>query len=148
MAEAILRDKMKKRFPNAFKEGLEPIFITSAGLSAFPGGPASPEAVSVLKARGLSLHKHQSRSVTERSLMHADLILTMTNSHRSAIVDRFPEIAEKVQLMSGTSSDVSDPFGGSESVYATCADQIDGYLDRWVERFEESWFPEWTADAT
>ncbi len=94
-------------------------------------------------SRGLKLQSHQSKPVTERSLRQADLVLTMTGSHRAAIVDRFPEIADKVHLLSGGGGDVSDPFGGSESVYSACADQIEGYLDRWVEQLDEEWFPQW-----
>ncbi|MEZ6138454.1 MAG: hypothetical protein R3C53_26525, partial [Pirellulaceae bacterium] len=111
--------------------------------SAFPGGPASPEAISVIKSHGLSLLDHQSRAVTERGLRHADMVLTMTASHRAAIVDRFPEMAGKVHLFSGSTNDVSDPFGGSEAVYAACAKQIQGYVEQWIDQFEESWFPNW-----
>ncbi len=143
MAEAILRSKLKERFPKLMSSELQPAFVVSAGLSAFPGGPASPEAISVMKKRGLSLLDHQSRAVTERGLRHADLVLTMTASHRSAIVDKMPEIAGKVHLLSGSPQDVSDPFGGSESVYAACADQLEGYLERWVDQMEDSWFPSW-----
>ncbi len=146
MAEALLNSKLRKRFPKLPSEGSQPVFVTSAGLSAFPGGPASPEAISVMKTRGLSLLDHQSRSVTERGLRHADLILAMTSSHRMAILERFPEIANKVYLVSGSQQDVSDPFGGAEANYAACADQIDGYLDRWVAQIEESWFPIWSSD--
>jgi protein-tyrosine-phosphatase/tRNA A37 threonylcarbamoyladenosine synthetase subunit TsaC/SUA5/YrdC len=143
MAETLLRDKLKKRFPNQYAGNVEPAHVASAGLSAFPGGPASSEAVNVMKSRGLNLNAHQSRPVTERALRHADLVLTMTSSHRAAIIDRIPEMADKIHLLSGTNSDVSDPFGGSESVYSACAEQMDGYLDHWVSQFEESWFPHW-----
>lgn len=143
MAEALLKIKLHQRFPEMQSAPFPPVFVTSAGLSAFPGGPASPETISVMKKRGQSLLDHQSRAVTERALRHADLILAMTASHRAAIVDRFPEIASKVHLVSAAVQDVLDPFGGSESAYADCADQIDQYLDRWVEKIEESWFANW-----
>jgi protein-tyrosine-phosphatase/tRNA A37 threonylcarbamoyladenosine synthetase subunit TsaC/SUA5/YrdC len=144
MAEALLRSMLMKRFAHLFGEGLPaPAVAVSAGLSAFPGGAASPEAISVMKQRGLSLVHHQSRALSERLLMQADLVLTMTNSHRQAIVQKWPELASKTHLMSNSKSDVSDPFGGPETVYAACADQIENYLQSWVDQIEESWFPVW-----
>ncbi len=148
MAETILRHLLSQRFPENFNGEFSPATIASAGLSAFPGGPASTEAVEVMRRRGLNLQNHQSHSITERSLRHADLILTMTNSHRSAILERMPELAAKVHLLSGSNSDVSDPFGGDESLYDACADQIEGYLKAWLEVFEESWFPRWQIELT
>lgn len=144
MAEALLRSMLMKRFTHLFAEGLPaPAVAVSAGLSAFPGGAASAEAISVMKQRGLSLVHHQSRAVSDRLLAQADLVLTMTNSHRQAIVQKWPELASKTHLLSSGYGDLSDPFGGTEAIYAACADQIEDYLQRWVDQIEESWFPSW-----
>lgn len=148
MAEVILRDRLAKAYPQQFRRSPPPASIISAGLSAFPGGPASPEAINVLKARHLDLQTHQSRSLSERLLRHADLVLTMTQSHRSAILDRMPDLAPKVHLLSGGTYDVSDPFGGPEEGYAACADQIEAYLEHWVEKIQDTWFPSWRTELT
>ncbi len=142
MAEALMRNRFEERFPSSNSSG-SPVYVASAGLSAFPGGPAAPEAQSVMAARGLDLTKHQSYSVTEHTLRNADLILTMTRSHRQALLDIMPEIKPKVHLVSGSNSDVSDPYGCTEEVYRECADQIDGYVRQWVERLDGSIFPNW-----
>ncbi len=144
MAEAILRRLLSERFAKQFAEGQPPPAVAiSAGLSAFPGGPASAEAISVMKQRGLSLVHHQSRALSDRLIMQADLVLTMTKSHRNAIVQRWPELSSKTHLLSNNQGDVSDPFGGSEAVYAACAVQIEQYLRGWVDQIEEEWFPVW-----
>lgn len=148
MAETLLRHLLSQRFPQLFRGNFPPVAIASAGLSAFPGGPASAEAVEVMKKRGLNLQNHQSHSITERSLRHADLVLTMTKSHRSAILEKMPELASKVKLLSGSTSDVSDPFGGGEALYEACADQIEGYLQSWLKVIEETWFPRWQIELT
>lgn len=148
MAEAILRDLLTQRFAKLFSGPYPPATIASAGLSAFPGGPAAPEAMAVMKQRGLSLQNHQSHSITERTLQHADLILAMTNSHRSAILERMPTLRSRVHLLSGGTSDVSDPFGGVESVYKACADEMEQYLRGWLAMFEESWFPNWQMEVS
>jgi protein-tyrosine-phosphatase/tRNA A37 threonylcarbamoyladenosine synthetase subunit TsaC/SUA5/YrdC len=146
MAEALMREKLSKRFQKS-KFPIDPVFVASAGISAFPGGPASPEAQKVIAARGLDLSGHQSCAVTEHSLNHADLILTMTHSHRESILDRMPQIRGKVHPLSRGRTDVSDPFGGSEATYQACASQIDSLLDQWIQELDDSWFPQWVLDT-
>jgi protein-tyrosine-phosphatase/tRNA A37 threonylcarbamoyladenosine synthetase subunit TsaC/SUA5/YrdC len=142
MAEVMLKEKLRTKFGRN-QPVANPVHVASAGISAYPGGTASPEAHQVMAVRGLDLSEHQSQAVTEHALMHADLILTMTHGHREAILDRIPEIRGKVHVLSGGSADVSDPFGGSEAAYQACADQIDALLDLWVERIPEDCIPEW-----
>lgn len=142
MAEALMRSKFISRFGSE-QAAADKVYVASAGLNAFPGGPASIEAQAVIASRGLSLVEHQSRSVTMHALQHADLILTMTRSHRNAIIDQLPGIEFKVKLLSGSNADVSDPYGGPQTVYSACADQIDAHLDRWVGSLEDHLFPQW-----
>ena len=148
MAEALLTNQLQQAFPKQFQTSRSLVHIASAGLSAFPGGPATPEAQTAMRKRHLSLRNHQSQAVTEQSLRQADLILTMTRSHQRAILGQLPDLADKVQLLSGNSEDVSDPFGGSESVYAACAEQIEGYLQKWVNGINETWFPDWQPNVS
>lgn len=145
MAEALMREKLNKRF-NKSQFPIDPFYVASAGISAFPGGPASPEAQKVMAARGLDLSEHQSCAVTEHALNHADLILTMTQTHRASILDRMPQIRSKVHLLSGGRADVSDPFGGSEANYQACAEQIESLLDQWLLQLDDNWFPQWVLD--
>lgn len=148
MAEVMLIRLLKDAFPMQMKSKRSLVHIASAGLSAFPGGSASPQAQNVMAQRGLNLQAHQSRSLTERALRTADLVLTMTGAHRSAIIDLMPQMDEKVHCLSGGNEDVSDPFGGPDSVYAACADQIEHFLKLWVDRMDESWFPMWQPEVS
>jgi protein-tyrosine-phosphatase/tRNA A37 threonylcarbamoyladenosine synthetase subunit TsaC/SUA5/YrdC len=143
MAEAIMRDLFVKRFLGV-DQAAEKVFVASAGLNAFPGGPASIEAQETIAARGLTLSDHQSRLVTMHDLSMADLILTMTRSHRNGILDQYPELENKVHLVSGGAGDVSDPFGGPQAVYSSCANQIESYLQQWILRLDDSLFPIWS----
>jgi protein-tyrosine phosphatase len=144
MAEVLMRHKFSKRFGEMASQR---VFVASAGLSAFPGGPASDGAQAVMATCNFDLSEHQSRSVTAHGLQNADLVLTMTRSHRAAILDLMPEVEGKVHLLGG-SGDVSDPFGGSQAAYAACAQQIDGFLDKWVAQLDDSLFPTWANSLT
>ncbi|GAB5406281.1 MAG: Sua5/YciO/YrdC/YwlC family protein [Aureliella sp.] len=145
MAGAILKDMLRKKLELS-SEDENPFFVGTAGISAFPGSPASPNAKVAMKQRGLSLADHSSSPVTQHTIEQADWVLAMTQSHRAAIVDAMPEIASKVHLVSGGKGDVSDPFGGSQAVYDACADQIEGFLGTWVDRVDTSWLPQWQFD--
>lgn len=144
MAETLLRALLSARFSELFDPSQPPpIVAVSAGLSAYPGGAASPEAVTVMHARGLSLKDHQSRPITPRLLRQADLILTMTATHRQTIIQRCPEAASKTFLISNSGRDVADPYGGPAPAYAACADELESFLKHWVSWIDESWLPRW-----
>lgn len=147
MAETLLRHELSQRFKNLFAPGQPPpVVAVSAGLSAYPGGAASPEAVTVMQSRGLSLKDHQSRPLTQRLLKQADLVLTMTASHRQAILGRWPEASQKTYLLSRNGRDVADPYGGPVPIYAACADEIESFVKHWVQWIDESWLPRWQTD--
>lgn len=144
MAETLLRHELSQRFKDLFAPGQPPpVVAVSAGLSAYPGGAASPEAVTVMQSRGLNLKDHQSRPLTQRLLKQADLVLTMTSSHRQAILGRWPEASQKTHLLSKNGRDVADPYGGSVPIYASCAEEIESFIKHWVQWIDESWLPRW-----
>ena len=91
------------------------------------GGPAS-EAVKVMAGCGADLSGHASQPLTERLANYADVIFTMTRSHRQAILAQWPGLVDRVKLLSPAGNDVSDPIGGPLEVYQQCAEQIDGLL--------------------
>ncbi len=148
MAQVILDSLLRKKFSLPPQNGplSGAVFVASAGVSAFPGSPASQGARTAAKIRGLSLAAHQSSPVTRHSVEHADFVFAMTGTHRSAILQAMPEAASKVRLISGGTGDVSDPFGGDQAIYDSCADQIEGYLQTWVNSVDPSWLPQWQFD--
>ncbi len=78
MAEGILRDRLAGRGVSAH--------VHSAGLLD-TGLPASAHGVEVLKARGIDLSAHRSRTVTAELVRGADLVLGMARMHvREAVV--------------------------------------------------------------
>ncbi len=88
MAEALFRE-----IAGAGESGFQ---VISAGTSAGRGVPAAEEAVQVLKEKGIDLSEHQSRPITEELLKEADLILTMTRSHKESLLQLEPGVGDKV----------------------------------------------------
>jgi protein-tyrosine phosphatase len=128
MAQVLAGDLLAKRYGVA-ADDLEAVDVrvVSAGIAAGSGMPASPEAVAVLRRRGLDLSKHRSRALSLELLNEADLVLTMTNAHRQAILESAAHLAGKV-LTLDPQGDVADPIGGPESAYERAAAQIESAL--------------------
>ena len=111
----------------------------SAGLAAWPGEPAAPEAISaVARLGGRDLASHRSRRLDQLDLSQFDWILTMTFRQREQILVRWPELSDRVRTvgeMAGeTSLEIDDPFGGPQPVYDRTATQ----LQRLISQFPGS----------
>ncbi len=115
------------------RSGQKGVLVASAGVAAMPGAAASPEAVQVLQARGISLAGHEAQVLTAQLVQQADLLLTMTEGHRQAIVQQWPEAAPRTHLLC-KDQEVADPIGGPLETYQRCADQIQECLRPWVQQ--------------
>ena len=136
MAEAICKKLVAERLKCEVSQ-LEDrgAIVISAGIAAVMGGRPAAEAVEVMGEEGLSLTDHHSQPVTSQLVRHADVILAMTRSHRSAILAEWPEAADRTHLLCHDLSDVTDPIGGSADQYRRCSAQIKAELQVWVDKF-------------
>ena len=126
MAEAILRQQLAASL-GVEQDEVEAagVMVASAGIAASPGCAASPEAVELMQERGASVADHASQQLTEHLVRQADLIVPLTEGHRMAIVEHWPEAAPRVKLLMPGGAGVADPIGGPLEVYRLCADQIE-----------------------
>lgn len=137
MAEVIMRQLIAKKLGCTDAE-LEQrnVIVASAGIAAAPGCKPSPEAVAIVKEKGLDLTNHESQPLTEKLVRHADLILTMTAGHRHAILRRWPDASERIQTVRPDGADINDPIGGSAAVYRECAGEVENALKQRVEEID------------
>ena len=117
MAEAILKNK-----------NLEGIEVRSAGIYATEGSPMSRNANTVLNQENI-MHNHKSSILNEQDVAWADLILTMTATHKEMVLRLSKEAQGKTftlmeYAMSQYGVDVQDPFGGDLSVYQQTFEQL------------------------
>ncbi|HAL91859.1 MAG TPA: low molecular weight protein arginine phosphatase [Verrucomicrobia bacterium] len=100
----------------------------SAGVAAWGGSPASPEAVEAMREVGIDISGHRSRALTKPLVDEASVILAMTEEHRREIERRFPEAQGKTYLLNsfglGKARDVADPIGYPEDVYRHTRDEM------------------------
>jgi len=129
MAEGLFRHLLAKKLGCSEDELADRGYIVaSAGVAAMLGSGPAPQAAEVLRRRQIDLTLHESRPLTDRLIQQADRIFTMTRGHREAILNEYPEAAERVQVLSRDGRDVSDPFGSDVDVYEHCADEIESHL--------------------
>jgi protein-tyrosine phosphatase len=108
----------------------------SAGLSAYMGGRPTPEAVEVMRSMNVDLSQHESQPLTVQLIRHADVIWTMTRSHRQAILSQWPEAANRCELLCLDMRDIPDPIGGPLELYQRCAEQIRTELEARLKQLQ------------
>ncbi|MBN1589994.1 MAG: threonylcarbamoyl-AMP synthase [Pirellulales bacterium] len=130
MAEQLARNLLAKRL-DCSPEELEDrgVIVRSAGVAAGMGGKASSEAIQVMAEAKLDLTGHETHPLTDPLVRHADVIYTMTRSHRETIVAQWPDAGDRTHVLCRDGSDIVDPIGGSKEHYARCARQIRDELE-------------------
>jgi protein-tyrosine phosphatase len=129
MAETLFRELVAERFGcRADEIERHGVVVASAGIAAWGGGKASTGALEAMREQGADLSAHESQPLTENLARQADVIWTMTASHRANILAQFPEAGGRVAMLSPDRHDVIDPIGGTLATYRKCADQIREHL--------------------
>lgn len=136
MAEALFRNLLDLRID--LKEDFS---VTSAGVYAYAGDPASSEAIRTMKEHfGINLASHRAKVLDDKDIREAWLILTMTQHHKEMILDIYPEASDKLYTLKeyaeyeGDCPDVCDPFGQDIKIYEQCAYEIEGLLQDILEK--------------
>ncbi|WP_277586786.1 low molecular weight protein arginine phosphatase [Psychrobacillus antarcticus] len=118
-------------------DGLE---VRSAGIYAMEGGLISRNSQLVLE-QGMIPFTHTSASVDEKLIDWADLILTMTASHKHTIILGFPHAISKVYMYKEFATpndvmDVSDPYGGDLLTYENTFRELQVLTDELVKKLQ------------
>lgn len=125
MAEALMRRHLAQQLGVEDDEvESRGVMLTSAGIAAAPGSPASRETAEVLRQQGITCDDHAAQQLSDHLVRHADLLLAMTPSHVDAILGHWPEAAGRVKLVAASGGAITDPIGGPLEVYRRCAEQI------------------------
>lgn len=135
MAEALMRHHLQEK-------GIQDIEIQSAGVAAQEGAPASEGALQVLANRNIDGTCHLSKPLNDSLVRWADLILTMTVSHKRVVTHHYPFAMDKTFTLKeyvdhNPSADIHDPFGGNEEEYEACARDIEDVVSRLVHKLQD-----------
>lgn len=118
------------------------IEVRSAGVAAITGASMSQHAESVLRDKGIA-DAFTSTQLHSELVEWADLILTLTKSHKQHIQHAFPKSSDKAYTLKEyvgneqgltASYDISDPYGGSRDDYDRTAEEIATALDKLADK--------------
>ncbi|MBQ7876502.1 MAG: low molecular weight protein arginine phosphatase [Clostridia bacterium] len=126
------RSPMAEGIFNSLSEG-----AFSRGLYA-EGGGANPKAIATMEQMNIDISNHVSTQLTRDDINDSLLVLTMTKAHKMAILSVMPDAKDKVFTIGeyADGGDVIDPYGGGETVYKACADELYEYIERIVEKLK------------
>lgn len=130
MAQVILERILAERGVTGYR-------VLSAGIAAIPGCDASEGAIRVARDLGLDLTRHRATRLDKELVDAADLVLTMTHTHRDAVLRISPEAYRKTFVLrpyAGQDGDVSDPYDSDYGTYRRIAEEIRGLLEIVVDR--------------
>lgn len=104
----------------------EEIEVCSRGLVVHFSEPINPKAENTLRNHELDLNGHVSKQFKDIDIDPATIILTMTESHKKAVLNDYSSTAQVYTLKEyvGESGDVVDPYGGSIMDYEECFGEI------------------------
>lgn len=114
--------------------------IGSAGTWTVEGEPATENAIWVMERRGIDLSSHFSRPVTAGMVMGYQLILTMERGHKEALKIEFPQVAERIFLLSemiGKVFNINDPMGRTLTDFEETANEIDQILKQGFDKISQ-----------
>ncbi|MBI4545700.1 MAG: low molecular weight protein arginine phosphatase [Gemmatimonadetes bacterium] len=133
LAEAIARRELEQR------EWLH-VAVTSAGIWAGYGTPASDNAVSVAAEQGLDIAAHAARPLTPELVEWADLILVMSSSQIREVGDLGGASKAAVLTDFGAHDEpglaIDDPFGGDVDAYRHTFGELEQAIRALLERLE------------
>lgn len=118
--------------------------VKTAGVNAIPGMHASEGTIQVLKEKGIKLN-HVSSEVTEELVNWADIVLTLTESHKRQLLEQYPNFIDKIYTLKeaafkeensnlSVTYSISDPFGGSIEIYQKTANEIEVAIDHLLKK--------------
>ena len=124
MAEALLRHALKAE-PGPLRD----CQVVSAGVAARKGDKISANSVEALAKVGLRCSDHRSQPLTQELAEKADIILCMTESHRTITQLALDPPPKNIYLwrefMPGKiDREIGDPYGGPLKEYEACRDEM------------------------
>jgi protein-tyrosine phosphatase len=129
MAEAILQDALGDK---------SDISVTSAGLGALVGYPASNHSSALMEERGLDISGHRARQLTAELITAADLILVMEAGHKRAIDGQDPTARGKVfRLGEWQEIDITDPHRQPRKAFEEALVLIEQGVRAWAQVIKE-----------
>lgn len=123
------RSPMAEGFLKQLFDDCREVNIISAGTAAFPGQPATAEAIRTMGYYNIDISEHVSQGINEKLIVNTDLLIAMTQGHARELKAFFPEHRSKILTIGELARkdfqlNISDPIGTSLENYRQTAGEI------------------------
>lgn len=119
----------------------ENVFVYSAGTTAESGNLPSEFAVTAARKYGADISHYLSAPLTKELINSADLILTMSPSHKKTVIGLAPKAKAKTFLLKeyafGLIEEIEDPIGQPLAVFERVAKVINESLKKVAKEIKE-----------
>lgn len=136
MAEGIFKNIVKDN------DSLKDLEILSAGTGVFISSGAADKAIKTVEDMNIDIREHKSRKITKDLIDKADLILTMTTSHKIQLISMNPEVSNKIYTLKefacNNIDEIEDPYGCDLKTYKKCAEEINECLLKLKQKLLEN----------
>lgn len=133
IAEALMKEMAKEK-------GLD-IKVKSAGIYALDGQEASEEAIRVMQEEGIDISGHRANILYRNLVEDADLILTMSRSHKQQLLSKYGFLKGKIFTLKeyaySKEEDVEDPFGRGIEAYKIAKAEIKEALKKIIDKLSD-----------
>ncbi len=136
MAHKLMEKKLKDN-------NIKDVEVYSCGIYAYDGDVPTDEAREVMQEYGVDMSTHRATNIAHSKIKEMDLILCATTSHKSAVMQMYPELKDKVYTMKEYINDdeeqqdldIKDPWGYGVETYRFCVAEIDKCLNKLIQKF-------------
>ncbi|MBP9988714.1 MAG: ribosomal protein S18-alanine N-acetyltransferase [Ruminococcus sp.] len=111
---------------------IKDIECTSCGISVLPGDTACENAITAASKYGADISSHLSQSLSSKILRQSDLMVCMTQSHKSFVKVYTPILAPNLKILVPENG-ISDPFEEDQDVYDKCAKELKEYIEKLID---------------
>ncbi len=133
MAEGLLKKKLYQQFKTKLK-------VHSAGTLGISGSPATPNAITVAKEKGVDISQHISKGINKEIMTEADIIFVMADHHKKTLDEDYSKNTQKIFLLTNFGLDkkeqknvsIKDPIGENLTFYRQVSNHIERELERVV----------------
>jgi protein-tyrosine phosphatase len=123
IAEALLKEQYPQKH------------IDSAGLSAVVGNPVDSNSQAVMDLYDIDMSNHIAKQISEKLVMKADLIFTMSDGQTKWIEERWPHCRGKTfKIGHWIDKEIADPYQHEISLFETARQDIAESLEPWIEK--------------
>lgn len=119
MAKALLEKEAREKGKD--------LKVIAGGVGAIPGMGTSKQTQELLTAEGIDVSAHKAQTLSADMIKEADLIFVMEQFHKDIVLEKVPEVKDKVYLLGDFVEtkksgivDILDPIGKPMEIYQEC----------------------------